>query len=126
MDIIRHNFNKEERLKSALEIAALFEKGNSFLVYPVKVVWLERSVDRAFPAKAAFTVSKKNIRKATCRNTLKRRMKEAYRLNKHALYVKLSDKKVDCIFIFIAREELPYSTIEKSMKTALKKLANLP
>ncbi|MDV7390200.1 ribonuclease P protein component, partial [Arthrospira platensis SPKY1] len=65
-------------------------------------------------------------RNATCRNTLKRRMKEAYRLNKHALYEKLSDKKVDCIFIFIAREELPYSTIEKSMKTALKKLANLP
>jgi ribonuclease P protein component len=125
MEIIRHTFNKGERLKSTSEIAALFEKGKTFLVYPVKVVWMEKSVDCNFPVQAAFTVSKKNIRRATCRNTLKRRMKEAYRLNKHILYEKLSGKKMACIFIYIAREELPYDKIEKSIKVAIKKLANL-
>lgn len=118
MEIIRYTFNKGERLKSASEIAALFEKGKTFLVYPLKVVWMEKPGDSTFPVQAAFTVSKKNIRRATCRNTLKRRMKEAYRLNKHVLF----GKKMACIFIYIAREELPYSTIEKSMKVALKKI----
>jgi ribonuclease P protein component len=125
MEIINHTFNKGERLKSTLEIAALFEKGKAFLVYPLKIVWIEKSGYCAFPVKAAFTVSKKNIRRATCRNTLKRRIKEAYRLHKHLLYEKLSDNKLDCIFIYIAREELPYNIIEKSIKAALKKLANL-
>jgi ribonuclease P protein component len=122
MEIIRHTFNKGERLKSTSEIAALFEKGKTFLVYPLKVVWMEKSVDSTFPVQAAFTISKKNIRRATCRNTIKRRMKEAYRLHKYILYEKLSDKKMACIFIYIAREELPYSTIEKSMKLAFKKI----
>lgn len=122
MEIIRHTFIKGERLKSDREIATLFEKGKTFLVYPLKVVWMDKSGDSIFPVQAAFTVSKKNIRRATCRNTLKRRMKEAYRLNKHILYGKLSDKKMACIFIYVAREELPYDKIEKSMKMALKKI----
>ena len=122
MENIRHTFKKGERLKSAREIASLFEKGKTFLIYPLKVVWIEKSVDSIFPVQAAFTLSKKNIRQATSRNTLKRRMKEAYRLNKYIMCEKLTNKKMACIFIYIAIEELPYKTIEKSMKVALKKL----
>ncbi len=49
-------------------------------------------------------------------------MKEAYRLNKFGLYEKLSTQKISCIFIYIAREELPSAVIGKSMKTVLKRL----
>jgi ribonuclease P protein component len=122
MDIIRHTLTRRERLKSVKEISKLFESGKSFLVYPIKVVWVEAASDLPFPVQAAFSVSKRNFRHATDRNKLKRRMREAYRLNKFLLYEKLSIQKISCIFIYIAREELTYAVIGKSMKTALVKL----
>lgn len=123
MDMIMHTFSRKERLKSVKEISKLFESGKSFLVYPIKVVWVETANDLPFPVQAAFSVSKRNFRLATDRNTLKRRMKEAYRLNKFLLYEKLSTLKINCIFIYVAREELTSSVIAKSMKTVLAKLA---
>jgi len=122
MDIVRHTFSRRERLKSVRAIAKLFESGKTFLVYPIKVVWVEAINDFPFPVQAAFSVSKRNFRHATDRNKLKRRMKEAYRLNKFLLYEKLSTQKISCIFIYIAREELTSAVIRKSMKTALAKL----
>jgi ribonuclease P protein component len=122
MDIVRHTFSRRERLKSVRAIAKLFESGKTFLVYPIKVVWVEAASDLPFPVQAAFSVSKRNFRHATDRNKLKRRMKEAYRLNKFLLYEKLSTQKISCIFIYIAREELTSAVIVKSMKAALAKL----
>jgi ribonuclease P protein component len=125
MDIIRYTFSRKERLKSVKEIAKLFESGKSFLVYPIKVVWVETDNDLPFPVQAAFSVSKRNFKHATDRNKLKRRMKEAYRLNKFLLYEKLSTQKISCIFIYIAREELTSALIGKSMKTVLLKLGKI-
>jgi len=122
MDMIRHTFSRKERLKSVREISKLFESGTSFLVYPIKVVWVETANDLPFPVQAAFSVGKRYFRHATDRNKIKRRMKEAYRLNKFGLYEKLSTQKISCIFIYIAREELPSAVIGKSMKTVLKRL----
>lgn len=125
MDIIRYTFSRKERLKSVKEIAKLFESGKSFLGYPIKVVWVETANDLPFPVQAAFSVSKRNFKHATDRNKLKRRMKEAYRLNKFLLYEKLSTQKISCIFIYIAREELTSALIGKSMKTVLLKLGKI-
>lgn len=125
MDIIRYTFSRKERLKSVKEITKLFDSGKSFLVYPIKVVWVETDNDLPFPVQAAFSVSKRNFKHATDRNKLKRRMKEAYRLNKFLLYEKLSTQKISCIFIYIAREELTSALIGKSMKTVLLKLGKI-
>ena len=123
--MIRHTFSSKERLKSVKEISKLFESGKSFLVYPIKVVWVETANELPFPVQAAFSVSKRNFRHATDRNKLKRRMKEAYRLTKFQLYEKLSTQKISCIFIYIAREELSSAVIGKSMKTAMVKLGKI-
>lgn len=117
-------FHKEERLCSQRIIGEMFTSGESFLAYPLKVVFLKSDLQISYPAQAAFTVSKRNFKHAVKRNLLKRRMREAYRLNKSAFYEELTAKslQIAIMFVFIGKEVAEYPAIEKSMKTALKKL----
>lgn len=115
-------FRKEERLCSKKQIEKLFAEGTSFLVYPLKVVFAERDGDEGFPAKAAFAVSKRLFKQAVKRNLIKRRIREAYRLNKPDFYVGCGDKKIAVIFIYVGKEILEYRQIEPAMKKALRKI----
>jgi ribonuclease P protein component len=126
MKEIRLTFKKEERLKSAKAITGLFNEGESTLIYPLKIVWKFCSSGFDSPAQAAFSVSSKVFRKSVDRNLLKRRMREAYRHNKALLYDRLGEKKITLMFIYIAREELDYSRIEKSMVAGIKKITRIP
>jgi ribonuclease P protein component len=117
-------FKKEERLCSKKQFDKLFAEGTSFLVYPLKIVFAETEIDGKFPVKAAFSVSKRLFKRAVKRNLLKRRMREAYRLNKHGFYLRCGDKKLTVIFIYVGREILSYQKIEQSMKKALNKTAD--
>ena len=92
------------------------------MVYPVKVIFMETESLGDFPVQAAFSVSKRNFRKAVKRNLIKRKMKEAYRKNKSQLISEWKHKKLVVMFIYIAREIIPYAEIEKSIKTILNKL----
>jgi len=55
---------------------------------------------------------------------LKRRMREAYRLNKNLLYDELAAKNrhISMMFIFVGKDLLEFVTIEKAMILALKKV----
>lgn len=117
-----NTFAKEERLSGVTAINSLFENGKTRLVYPVKIIYLKKDFSRENPARAAFTIGKKKFKKAVDRNLLKRRMREAYRLNKRQL-AGLNDKSLDVMFVYIAAEILPYQTIEKSIIHLIKKLA---
>ena len=119
----RFTFQKKEKLCSKKQFDKLFAEGSSFLIYPLKVVFIETELNGKYPAQAAFAVSKKLFKKAVKRNLLKRRMREAYRLNKPDFYFKLGDKKVTVIFIYVAKEILAYSQVETAMKRALKRIA---
>lgn len=125
MSGIRFTLPREERLKSVREISGLFEKGRAFLCYPIKVVWVEVPPGYEYPIQVAFSVSKKNFKKAAERNKLKRKMKEAYRLNRLKAAEQLKGHSLNCMFIYIAREILPYSVIEKGMRDALYKITRL-
>jgi ribonuclease P protein component len=122
MKEIRLTFKKEEKLKSEKAIAALFAEGKSALFYPLKIVWKFTEDDFNSPARAAFGVSSKIFRKSTDRNLIKRRTREAYRKHKNTLYEGLGEKKLTLMFIYIAREELDYARIEKSVVSGIKKI----
>jgi len=92
------------------------------LVYPLRIIWVESKMAEQVLVRAAFSVSRRIFRNATDRNLLKRRMKEAYRVNRNIFYDNDSAKNINLMCIFIAHEMKSYSEIEKAIQTGLKKM----
>jgi ribonuclease P protein component len=79
------------------------------------------------PVQFALSVPKKAFKRAVDRNVLRRRIREAYRLNKIDLYRFLEnkysngDKRFAFIVLYTAKEEMPYVDIEKGIKKMIRK-----
>ena len=123
-------FTRQERLKSRKTIARLFKEGNSFVAYPLRVVWLEIESERVrggergeedFTTQVAISVSKRTFKNAVDRNRMKRRIREAYRLHKHEFYEKLADRNIALMLTFIAKEDLAFAEIEAGVKKMIRK-----
>lgn len=115
----RFTFKKEERLCSKKVIDKLFSEGETFLSFPLKIIRLNTKLPVENNIQIGFTVSKKNLKKAVHRNLLKRRMREAYRLNKHLLTEKVTENQMAIFVIFIGKEITDFKTIEQALKKAL-------
>ena len=118
-------FKKEERLCSKKLLDELFRNGSSFLVYPFRIVHHPAKIEGSPSAQVVIGVSKKKFKRAVDRNFLKRRVREAYRLNKESLlYSFLQEKDLKIIFAvhFIGKEISDYKFIEKKLKVALAQL----
>lgn len=118
---------KEERLRNKKIIDELFKKGSSYFLYPFKLVYLplEDSLIQTDYPQVLFTISRKNFKKAVDRNLIKRRIKEAYRLNKpFILEENKSQNPHYMAIIYVAKEILPFNEIEQKLILILKRLKN--
>src|ERR1700679_4264839 len=121
-----YTFKKEERLCNKKLIDGLFHNGSSFLCYPFKVSWLVIDQSGVYPAQIVFSVSKKRFKKAVDRNLIKRRMREAYRLNKQEfLYTALDNnaKKIVLSLGYVAKEIVSFELAAKKMQKLLVQLS---
>ena len=117
---MKFSLGKPEKLKSKKLIQQLFEEGKSIKVFPLKLLYLQTDHTSDFPAQVAFTVPKRNFKKAVKRNHLKRLMREVYRKEKPLLYESLNKPHV-FMFIFMGNNEVDYKLLEDKMKFLLSK-----
>lgn len=110
---------KSERLHADKLIKELFHEGSSFFLYPFKVIFLRKIDLSGQTNQILISVSKKKIKKANGRNYIKRRVREAYRLQKHLLP---SDGLL-IGFIFVGNPEMTFAEISPKMSQVLSKLA---
>jgi ribonuclease P protein component len=79
----KFTFGKAERLHKEKDIKELFDKGSSFYLFPFKVLTFSAGVPGSH--QVLISVSRRNFKNAVDRNKVKRRIREAYRLQKHLL-----------------------------------------
>ncbi|WP_296702939.1 ribonuclease P protein component [Algoriphagus sp.] len=118
---MNYKLPKSERLHAEKEIKELFNEGSSFFLYPFKVqFFVKKGVVDGTP-KVLFSVSKKKIKKAVNRNFIKRRMKEAYRLNKQ-LISSLEINGLTLGLIFVGSVKMGFHEVETKIIQILKRL----
>jgi len=123
-----YTFRKEERLCSRKYLDLLFKSGSSFLLYPFRVSYIFVDSPAEVQAQVVINVPKKRYKRAVDRNLLKRRIREAYRLNKQEnLYSKLPADKGLLLFSiqFVGKDKYEFAFIEKKLIATFKRFHSL-
>lgn len=115
----RFSLGAKERLKSKKAIEQLFASGKGLSVFPLRLVYLGVPAAQT-PMQCAFSVSKRQFKKATDRNKVKRLLRESYRRQKPALYRKLPSSYQGMI-LFNGKEIPSQEQMDKNMQELLDK-----
>ena len=113
-------FTKAERLSSKKEITALFNEGKSFAISHIRVVYRFLPKQEERPNAILVSVPKKYFKHAVDRNLLKRRIREAYRLNKELL--QSMPARVEFMLLYQKRRISTFVEIEEIVKKALERI----
>jgi ribonuclease P protein component len=110
-------------IKKRKDFERLFSDGKTIYEHPLKLKYL--LVDPSFSFKVAFVVPSKLIKKSTKRNLIKRRMREAFRINKDKLQMPidpLAERYNLLLWIYASNELSDFKTIENKIILILQRL----
>ena len=117
-------FPKKQKLCGEKVIERLFANGKSISEKPFRAIWnFEKNNDQVF-VKSLIVVSKKRLKLAVERNVVKRRIKEAYRLQKKQLecFLESTNQQLNLAIIYQEEEILDYKTLEEKINLLLSRL----
>ncbi|OFY39522.1 MAG: ribonuclease P protein component [Bacteroidetes bacterium GWF2_40_14] len=113
-------FPKEEKLTSIIRIQEIFDKGTVLFIHPIKIYYL--SNDCTYN-RVLITVPKRLHKKAVSRNLLKRRIREAYRLNKGVQQIHIpAPTFVDINIVYISGDIMEFKPLNNKISNALAKM----
>ena len=117
-------FPKKQKLCNETAIKEMFSNGNSFVIHTIRLVWKEQVNSDDVAIKSIIVVPKKQLKLAADRNIVRRRMKEAYRLNKSAIENSLKNKRKQLNIAIVYQNDkiLSYKVIEEKIKLILGRL----
>lgn len=120
----KNTFGSNEKLKSAKLIEQLFKEGKSVSNNGFTLVYLVTDIASLYPARAGFSVPKKNFKHAVERNRVKRLMREVYRHRKISLYEKLAaaQKQLAIMWVYKGKQLPDYLQTEKALGECLAQL----
>ncbi len=119
-----NRFGHDERLRGEIRVSRLFSEGQSFVIYPYRVVYRINNSSTYPNTAILISIPKKRFKRAVKRNRIRRCTKEAFRLNKKILNTPLhaAGISLDIALIYLDKAILPYSTIERRIQELLEKL----
>lgn len=100
-------------------------KGGASLCFPLRAVW-RSNPGRRRGAQVQFLISipKKRLRHAVDRVMMRRRVREAYRLNRHLLDGIPEGVLIDMAFVYVAPTLQPYAAVEQSVCRLLRRMSH--
>ena len=116
---------KTMMVSGRLAVSALLEKGKGGVSGCLRYKWVATchfdQAERAekSPSRIMVSVPKKLFHRAVKRNLLKRRMREAFRVQQG-----LIGPGLDILFVYISKAVLPFETIYADMTAALTEIAS--
>lgn len=123
--MLDNRLQKSERIYLRDTIRLLFASGDTFVVYPFRVVYLvTEDVCREAPLSILISVPKKRFKRATERNRVKRWVRESFRLQKSTLSEQLAQQQTTLRFatMMISSDMPDYNVVYKAMGKILRRL----
>lgn len=124
---------KKEKLCSVTAINSLFAikqretapQQGALIAYPLRMVW-RANEKRIKPSGIQFLISvpKKKLRHAVDRVAMRRRIREAYRLNRHLIKLPAEIPALDVAFIYVADRITDSAHIHAAMVKLLQRADN--
>lgn len=125
-NVVSYRFGAEERLKSRKQIEKLFQSGKAFFVGNIKTVYLLTNCPETETPyiKVGFSIPKKKVKSAVIRNRIRRKIKEAWRLQKHELKAKLpANTHLHCFFIYNHYEIPEFNYVKQKVSEIISQLS---
>lgn len=111
-----------ERLRSFGAVRRLFASGRGGFVFPFRYIVFAEPDDQ-FSVRVLFSVPKRNHKRANVRNLLRRRTKEAYRLNKELLHGCGKRASIDMALVYSSKEVCDYKVVKNAIERILAAVA---